>query len=230
LSFDYRFLSEEFPEWVGTPFNDAFIAELDTNSWTATGSSAVSPISAPKNFAFDPAGRPVSINAAGTSSMAPGPAFGTTYDGATPILTASTPIAAGMHTLYLSIFDQGDHILDSASFVDNLRLSSAKCSAGSVPDELPADVSVSTQGTSTDTGVGYSLVVKNNGPAPAENVTLTDFFPELTLADDFSSSEEGCSDFPSSVTCTFDELPAAQRSTSVSRLQAHLRRTPTPRK
>jgi uncharacterized repeat protein (TIGR01451 family) len=209
LSFDYRFLSEEFPEWVGTPFNDAFIAELDTNSWTATGSSAVSPISAPKNFAFDPVGRPVSINAAGTSSMAPGPAFDTTYDGATPILTASTPITAGAHVLYLSIFDQGDHILDSAAFVDNLRLSSAKCSAGSVPNEQPADVSVAVDGTSSDTGVGYSLVVKNNGPAPADHVTLTDLLPDpLTLDGEVSSSEEGCSGFTSSVTCTFDELPA----------------------
>jgi uncharacterized repeat protein (TIGR01451 family) len=209
LSFDYRFLSEEFPEWVGTPFNDAFIAELDTNSWTATGSSAVSPISAPKNFAFDPAGRPVSINAAGTSSMAPGPAFDTTYDGATPILTASTPITAGMHALYLSIFDQGDHILDSAVFVDNLRLSSAKCSAGSVPEEPPADVTVSMDGNANDTGIDYSVHVKNNGPAPAEHVTLTDVFPDsLTLAGEVSSSDEGCSGFTSSISCTFDELMA----------------------
>ncbi|MGH2900935.1 MAG: hypothetical protein ACRDMZ_19825, partial [Solirubrobacteraceae bacterium] len=29
LSFRFRFLSDEFPEFVGSPFNDAFIAELD---------------------------------------------------------------------------------------------------------------------------------------------------------------------------------------------------------
>ena len=30
-SFDFRYLSEEYPEYVGTAFNDAFIAELDTD-------------------------------------------------------------------------------------------------------------------------------------------------------------------------------------------------------
>ena len=49
-------------------------------------------------------------------------AAGTTYDGATPALTAATPLTPGMHSLYLSIFDQGDHVYDSAVFVDNLRV------------------------------------------------------------------------------------------------------------
>ena len=48
-------------------------------------------------------------------------AAGTTYDGATPILSAATPITPGAHKLYLSIFDQGDHIYDSAVMVDNIR-------------------------------------------------------------------------------------------------------------
>ena len=48
-------------------------------------------------------------------------AQGTTYDGATPALTAATPISPGMHSIYLSIFDQGDGVYDSAVFLDNLR-------------------------------------------------------------------------------------------------------------
>ena len=35
LSFRFRFLSEEYPEFVGDDFNDAFIAELDASNWTA---------------------------------------------------------------------------------------------------------------------------------------------------------------------------------------------------
>ena len=48
-------------------------------------------------------------------------ARGTTFDGATRLLRASTKITPGRHRLYLSIFDQGDRIYDSAVFLDNLR-------------------------------------------------------------------------------------------------------------
>ena len=33
LTFQFRFLSEEYPEYVGQGFNDGFIAELDTSDW-----------------------------------------------------------------------------------------------------------------------------------------------------------------------------------------------------
>jgi len=116
LAFDFQFYSEEFPEFVNTAFDDAFIAELDMSTWTTAGSV----ISAPNNFAFDPSGKVISINSSGNTSMTAANAAGTTYDGATPLLSASTPITPGAHSLYLSIFDQGDHIFDSAVFVDNL--------------------------------------------------------------------------------------------------------------
>lgn len=121
LSLDFRFLSEEFPEYVGSSVNDAFIAELDTSDWTTAGSI----ITAPNNFAFDSFGNVISINTAGPTSMTSPEAVGTTYDGATPLLTASTPITSGAHSLYLSIFDQGDAIYDSAVFVDRLVIGTA---------------------------------------------------------------------------------------------------------
>jgi hypothetical protein len=120
LSFDFRFLTEEYPEHVGQTVNDAFIAELDRTSWTT---SADGTVTAPGNFAFDPAGRQISVNASGETSMTAEEASGTTYDGATPLLRASTPVSPGAHTLYLSVFDQGDAILDSAAFADNLGFS-----------------------------------------------------------------------------------------------------------
>lgn len=56
---------------------------------------------------------------------------GTTYDGATPLLTARAVVTPGAtNTLYLTVFDQGDGIYDSAVFLDNLRYESidpAKC-------------------------------------------------------------------------------------------------------
>jgi hypothetical protein len=119
----FAFYSEEFPEWVGSAFNDAFIAELDTSNWTTNGSA----ISAPNNFAFDPTGHVISINAQGETAMSSINAVGTTYDGATPLLQAATAVTPGTHSLYLSIFDQGDEDYDSAVMVDNIVI-------GAVPD------------------------------------------------------------------------------------------------
>ena len=134
LTFEFRFLSEEYPEFVGTVYNDAFIAEMDSTTWTTSGST----ITAPNNFAFDPVGNEISINAAGATSVTADQAAGTTYDGATPILAASTPVTSGAHSLYLSIFDQGDQIYDSAVFLDNLTLSTAAkgaCKTGAFPHQ-----------------------------------------------------------------------------------------------
>jgi hypothetical protein len=135
LSFAYRFLSEEFPEFVNSEFNDAFIAEEGSTSWTARSNEDPT-IDAPGNFAKDPNGRNISVNQAGAFTVEAENARGTTYDGATPILRASTPIGRGTRTVYLSIFDQGDRHYDSAVFVDNLRLfESSSCTTGTVVDD-----------------------------------------------------------------------------------------------
>ncbi|QDO89906.1 hypothetical protein FNH13_17540 [Ornithinimicrobium ciconiae] len=126
LSFDFRFLSEEYPVYVGSSVNDAFVAELDTSTWTTDDSL----ISAPDNFAFDAAGEVVSINSTGVGGMSGTNGLGTAFDGtagsgdsnggATVRLSASTQVTPGNHSVYFSIFDQADHIFDSAVFLDNL--------------------------------------------------------------------------------------------------------------
>jgi hypothetical protein len=130
LSFNFRFLSEEYPEFVGDVFNDAFIAELDNSTWTASGKNDPA-IRAPRNFAVDRRRNPIRINRAGVDTMRRRNARGTTYDGATRLLRASTRVTPGQHRLYLSILDQGDRIYDSAVFLDNLRANSRKpCRSG----------------------------------------------------------------------------------------------------
>jgi hypothetical protein len=130
LSFDFRFLSEEYPEFVGDLFNDAFVAELGRSTWTA-GTKDSPEITAPDNFAKDVQGNPIRVNRVGETTMSAARAKGTTYDGATRRLRASTPIRPGNRRLYLSIFDQGDRIYDSAVFLDNLRTSHASaCQTG----------------------------------------------------------------------------------------------------
>ncbi|MDQ3631544.1 MAG: choice-of-anchor L domain-containing protein [Actinomycetota bacterium] len=130
LSFDFRFLSEEFPEFVGEIFNDAFIAELGISNWDASGKEDPT-ITAPNNFARDTKGNPIRVNRVGDTTVSAGQARGTTFDGATRRLRASTRVKPGNRRLYLSIFDQGDRDFDSAVFVDNLRASKASsCQTG----------------------------------------------------------------------------------------------------
>jgi len=131
----FRFLTEEFPEFVNEEFNDAFIMELDETTWD-TGSVGEPKVEAPRNFASDAEGRLISVNAVGDTSLTKARAKGTTYDGATRRLRASTRITPGPHRLYLSIFDQGDRQFDSAAFVDRLTLvRSANCQSGVVKDD-----------------------------------------------------------------------------------------------
>jgi uncharacterized repeat protein (TIGR01451 family) len=174
LSIDFRFLSDEYPEYVHSSFNDAFIAELDTSDWTTLGSE----ITAPHNFAFDPAHNVISINAAGATSMSEAEAAGTTYDGATPLLSASTPITSGAHSLYLSIFDQGDHILDSAIFLDKLRLGTAAgdtCHAGATV--LTASKTADAASTPAGGQNGYTITVSNPAAQAATLTTISDELP-----------------------------------------------------
>jgi hypothetical protein len=115
LNFDYKFFSEEFPEFVGTSFNDRFIAELDSTTWTAAGQASTAPLD------FAARGTQISINSIGPTAVSAANAAGTTYDAASATVTTKTVVTPGAHTLYLSIFDASDHIYDSAVFVDNLR-------------------------------------------------------------------------------------------------------------
>jgi hypothetical protein len=127
MAVDYRFLSEEYPEFVNSVFNDAFIAEVDTTSWKVEEEGE---IVRPNDFAASPEGAPISVNGVGPTAMSPVESEGTYFDAATGLVTTKTPIAPGAHSVYLSIFDASDQELDSAVFLDNLRFineSAATC-------------------------------------------------------------------------------------------------------
>ncbi len=127
LSFRFRFLSQEYPDFVGSQYNDAFIAELDHSTWNASGT----PIKAPNNFAKTRFGDVTSVNKAGPSVISSFNARGTTYGGGTRVLRASTKVKPGQHSLYLSVFDQGDRQYDSAAFIDNLVITrKSVCKSG----------------------------------------------------------------------------------------------------
>ncbi len=95
LAFDFRFLSDEYPEYVNTNYNDAFIAQLD--SWSVTADPTTQTVNAPGNFAGG-TGDTISVDANGPSAMTDAAALGTTYDGATALLTARVLLRSDRHT------------------------------------------------------------------------------------------------------------------------------------
>jgi hypothetical protein len=129
LLLDYKFLSDEFPESVGTRYNDAFIAELDSTNWTTSGQDT----SAPLDFAAG-YGTKISVSGVGPTAVSQANSAGTVYDAATDTITTKTPVTEGAHSLYLSVFDASDHIYDSAVFLDNLRFNGEPPSTCHSPD------------------------------------------------------------------------------------------------
>ena len=117
---DWKFFSEEFPEFVGSIFNDAFFIETPTSNIVIVGNVASSD---DNNVAFDPSGEPVTINTTGAVGMTAANAAETTYDGATTTLTTAAPIPPGAATVTIifSVTDLGDSIFDTTIFLDNFR-------------------------------------------------------------------------------------------------------------
>ena len=150
LQLDYKFLSEEFPEYVDKGVNDTFIAELDNTSWSSTLSfesgDPVYEVSAPGDFAAG-YGDQVAVDTLGPTSVSAAESSGTTYDAATGTLTAETPVTPGPHSIYLSIFDLGDAIYDSAVFVDNLRFTAESPSSCRPPDLFAGEVGAGPAGS-----------------------------------------------------------------------------------
>jgi len=142
MSFDFAFYSEEFPEWLNSRYNDAFLAEKgQTDIKTQDDPITFNPIiSSAYNFAFDSKKNTISVNTAfGVSGNT-----ACSYDGVTPLLKAQTPVTAGTNVdVYLTIMDVGDSFMDSAVLLDNFQWSSdATCAEGAKTEGqfLPPDV------------------------------------------------------------------------------------------
>jgi hypothetical protein len=178
VAFDFKFLSEEYPQFVGSQFNDGFVAELDNSTWSTSGSA----ISAPDNFAFDTSNNVVSVNSTGVGGLSPANGTGTAFDssggdargGATGVLHAARQITPGAHSLYFSIFDQGDRSYDSAVFLDNLVVGfvpnpSVNCAPGAHPASFNLDLSPSTGSDTVGTQHTVTATLTDNtGAAVSE--------------------------------------------------------------
>lgn len=141
LAFDARLVTND----SGTPataFNDAFVAELDVSDWSLANGGE---LTAPHNIAVDGFGRQISMRTTGVDGLAAPPDGLTAFASASELFAVRAPAAAGVHALFLSIFDAGDDQLDTGVLVDNLRTSTvADPAADCVPDVIPATAPVIT--------------------------------------------------------------------------------------
>lgn len=126
ISFEYVFTSEEYNEWVGSPFNDVFGFFVNgTNIALIPGTTT-----------------PVAINNVNLNSY---PSFyinndygnlhDTEADGFTVVLTATTSVNPGLNHIKLAIADAGDSVLDSNVLI---RSNSFVCA----PPGIVADIDI----------------------------------------------------------------------------------------
>jgi hypothetical protein len=122
FSFDFNFMSGEFPEWVCSLYDDTFLVLLESSSFHG-------------NVSFDAMGRPVTVNIGffevcevGAKPTCTGDEDlrGTGYDGGvgggTGWLTTTAPVTPGeIIRLRFMIFDEGDRYYDSLALIDNFR-------------------------------------------------------------------------------------------------------------
>jgi hypothetical protein len=113
FSFNFYFLSREYPEWVGSDYNDTFEVHLDSNAYQG-------------QIVFDAFGNPVTVNNALFSVVNPASLAGTGFDndGGTGWVTTIAPCEGGetMH-MEFEIYDVADGVWDSAVLLDNFQFS-----------------------------------------------------------------------------------------------------------
>ncbi len=146
FGYNFNFFTSEYPEWLCTEFNDAYVAYYEGSMNTASN----------KNISFDSVGNPVSVNnglftvpgtwpppSGGTNPKLNGTGFagvcsnnpGGTWvkksicGGATDWLKTTAPVAAGEQiTLIFNIWDTGDPKWDSLVLLDNFTWSTSPAS------------------------------------------------------------------------------------------------------
>lgn len=151
LRFRFVFGTEEYREYVGSQYNDAFGVFLFEDGETGpvggafwqsppsyrdlAGAGSIYFLTADQidflrahQIAFDASGAPITVNGpffSGQNVVVP-PANELEYDGSTRILETVAPLAAGVrYTVYIVIADTNDRIYDSGVFIASLGGSAA---------------------------------------------------------------------------------------------------------
>lgn len=111
LSFDFKFVSEEFPEWVGSQYNDAFTAVITTPNGDQTIAETSVNVAQNVNLIGD-CGFPAGDNTCGQTGWLQGNVNLSAFSGIAAPVTMN---------IVFSALDAGDNIYDTHVLVDNIR-------------------------------------------------------------------------------------------------------------
>ena len=184
FSFNFYFMSREYPEWVGSKYNDAFEVYLTSGAYTG-------------QIVFDSFGNLVTVNNAlftvtadvngdgiADTTDPSNPLLGTGFDadGGTGWVTTIAPCVGG-ETMRISfeIYDVADGIWDSAVLLDNFQFSENEVEDGPVteddtPDEPMVVAYVTPKEGGLDDGIGVTIM----GDGFSNNVQV--YFGEVQIA------------------------------------------------
>lgn len=171
--FQYVFASEEYNEYVGSPYNDvfAFLVNGENCAMVEGSPVAVNTINAGSNSAFY-------IN----NDLASGSPLNTEMDGLTTVLTCEAPVNKNQtNHIKLAIADTSDAILDSNVFLQAGSFSTTPPTAKEV--EVPVDVK--------PTSCRNPLNVGKGGVVPAAILGTEDL--DVTQIDPASVTLQGIS-------------------------------------
>ncbi len=166
FSFIFSYGTDEYPEYVGTEFNDVFICIFDGN-----------------NVCFDSQGNLISVNNAffnvDNNIQGPNAPLDLEYDGFTCVLQTSQVFSPGSHSIKFAIADVGDNILDAGVFLNSFKFDTTNQGTHPVVDIIEDQVFSIDEKTQGGTTVGTITNLCKYGP-----ITLlhTSNVPEFYLS------------------------------------------------
>ena len=190
VSFSYVFASEEYPEWVGTAFNDVFAFYLNGQN-IALVPGTTTPVAINTINGGNPAGNPdygvpASYPATNSSFFVPN-YFGNApkdiqFDGFTTVLSATaTGLVPGVASrVKLAIADTADNFLDSAVFVQASSFGNATLVTVVATDDYAKEGTTPDQGVFTITRTGSTVAPLTVSYSLSGSASSADYNPILS--------------------------------------------------
>ena len=181
--FQVVFGSEEYPDFVGSPFVDGFGLYLNGT-----------------NIAYTE-GAPININHPSMAAI-PGTALtGVLAPGGHPVLTFSKVVGNGSvgNKLTIIIADTSDSVLDTTIYVQAL--------GGSLPTQLSFKKTVDSDIAVVGSNLTFALNFKNSSTGLVQNVVVTDTLPPALTYVSSAAASGSCSVSNNTVTCALGDVP-----------------------
>lgn len=147
FSFDFCFGTEEYPEYVGTQFNDVFLCLMNT-----------------QNICWDNQGNMICVNSVLFDVDNTDGHIDLEYDGFTAILRTSQVLTPGTYTLKFATGDVADPIFDCGVFLSNFRFDTSGTGTTPVVNIIEDQLFIIPEATPGGSTVGTIINLCKYGP------------------------------------------------------------------